>query len=102
MRVFERKLKWNNNTFNNYLNFDYNLGESSNKLLVGYDYFRQELLPGGSQMEARSYLIQNGTATNVLNSANAADYVLDADGNPVCLMSTILTLPRRLEMVLGT
>lgn len=83
MRVFERKRKWNNNTFNNYLNFDYNLGESSNKLLVGYDYFRQELLPGGSQLEARSYLLQNGTATNVFNSANAADYVLDADGNPV-------------------
>jgi len=83
MRVFERKRKWNNNTFNNYLNFDYNLGITGNNLLVGYDYFRQELLPGGSQLEARSYLLQNGTATNVFNPANAADYVLDADGNPV-------------------
>jgi iron complex outermembrane receptor protein len=83
MRVFERKRKWNNNTFNNYLNFDYNLGITSNKLLVGYDYFRQELLPGGSQLEARSYLLKNGTATNVYNPANAGNYVLDGDGNPV-------------------
>jgi iron complex outermembrane receptor protein len=83
MRVFERKRKWNNNTFNNYLNFDYDLGKTSNQLLVGYDYFRQELLPGGSQLEASSYLLQNGTATNVFNPANAGNYVLDADGNPV-------------------
>lgn len=82
MRVFERKRKWSNNTFNNYLNFDYDLGEISNELLVGYDYFRQELLPGGSQLEARSYLLKNGTATNVFNPANAANYVIDEDGNP--------------------
>ena len=83
MRVFERKRTWNNNTFNNYLNLDYDIGKASNKLLIGYDYFRQELLPGGSQLEARSYLLQNGSATNVFNPANAANYVLDADGNPV-------------------
>ena len=83
MRVFERKRKWNNNTFNNYLNFDFSIGEVRNKLLLGYDYFRQELLPGGSQLEARSYLLQNGTATNVFNPANATNYVLDVNGNPV-------------------
>lgn len=83
MRVFERKRTWNNNTFNNYFNFDYDIGTVTNTLLVGYDYFRQELLPGGSQLEARSYLLQNGTATNVFNPENAENYVLDADGNPV-------------------
>ncbi|MBV6645065.1 MAG: TonB-dependent receptor [Cyclobacteriaceae bacterium] len=83
MRVFIRERQWNNNNFNNYLNFDYTLGRTSNTLLVGYDYFEQELLPGGSQLEARSYLLQNGTATNTFNVDNASDYVLDADGNPV-------------------
>lgn len=83
MRVFIRKRTWNNNTLNNYLNLDYDLGSFRNTLLVGHDYFRQEQLPGGSQLEARSYLLQNGTATNVYNPANAANYVLDSDGNPV-------------------
>ncbi|MDN3689527.1 TonB-dependent receptor [Cyclobacterium jeungdonense] len=82
MRVFIRKRSWNNNSLNNYLNVDYKLGGIGNTLLVGHDYFRQEQLPGGSQLEARSYLLQNGSATNVYNPANAANYVLDADGNP--------------------
>lgn len=83
MRVFIRKRSWNNHSFNNYLNVDYKLGGIGNTLLVGHDYFRQEQLPGGSQLEARSYLLQNGSATNGYNPANVANYVLDADGNPV-------------------
>ncbi|QLG46290.1 TonB-dependent receptor [Costertonia aggregata] len=83
MRVFIRKRGWDNNNFNNYFNFDFDLGRVKNKLLVGYDYFQQELQPGGSQLEARSYLLQNGTATNVFDPDNAANYVLDGDGNPV-------------------
>lgn len=82
MRVFIRKRAWDNNSFNNYFNIDYDLGSVTNKLLVGYDYFQQELQPGGSQLEARSYLLLNGGATNVFNPANIADYVLDEDGNP--------------------
>lgn len=83
MRVFIRKRSWNNNSFNNYFNIDYRLGAVKNTVLLGYDYFQQELEPGGSQLEARSYLLQNGTATNVFNPANAADYVLDENGDPV-------------------
>lgn len=83
MRVFIRKRSWNNHSFNNYLNVDYKLGGIGNTLLVGHDYFRQEQLPGGSQLEARSYLLQNGSATNGYNPANVANYVLDADGNAV-------------------
>ncbi|MFS4416751.1 TonB-dependent siderophore receptor [Maribacter sp. 2307ULW6-5] len=82
MRVFIRKRAWDNNSFNNYFNFDFDLGDVSNKLLVGHDYFQQELQPGGSQLEARSYLLQNGGATNVFNPDNIDDYVLDANGNP--------------------
>ncbi len=83
MRVFIRKRSWNNNSINNYLNVDYNAGAVQNTLLVGHDYFRQEQLPGGSQLEARSYLMQDGTASNVYNPANAANFVLDNNGNPV-------------------
>lgn len=83
MRVFYRKRSWNNNAFNNYLNADYSIGKVKNTLLLGYDYFRQEQLPGGSQLEARTYLLQNGGTANSFNPRNAANYVLDADGNPV-------------------
>ncbi|WP_439481340.1 TonB-dependent siderophore receptor [Cyclobacterium plantarum] len=83
MRVFIRKRSWNNNSINNYLNVDYDAGSVKNTLLAGHDYFRQEQLPGGSQLEARSYLLKNGTATNVYNPSNASNYVLDAAGNPV-------------------
>ncbi|SHN10398.1 iron complex outermembrane recepter protein [Cyclobacterium lianum] len=83
MRVFIRKRSWNNNSINNYLNIDFDAGSIKNTLLIGHDYFRQEQLPGGSQLEARSYLLQNGTATNVYNPANAVNYVLDDAGNPV-------------------
>ncbi|MFV0565083.1 MAG: TonB-dependent siderophore receptor [Flavobacteriaceae bacterium] len=83
MRVFERKRSWNNQNFTNYFNYTLDLGEVSNKLLVGYDYFQQELEPGGSQLEAASYLLKNGNATNSFNVNNIDNYVLDANGNPV-------------------
>lgn len=82
MRVFYRKRSWNNNAFNNYINADYDLGKVKNTLLVGYDYFRQEQLPGGSQLEARTYLLANGGTANSYNPRNAANYILDANGNP--------------------
>jgi iron complex outermembrane receptor protein len=82
MRVFIRKRSWNNNAINNYINADYQIGSVKNTALVGYDYFRQEQLPGGSQLEARSYLLKNGNATNAFNPVNINNYILDADGNP--------------------
>ncbi|WP_026947055.1 TonB-dependent receptor [Algoriphagus marincola] len=82
MRVFIRKRSWNNNAINNYINADYQIGSIKNTALIGYDYFRQEQLPGGSQLEARSYLLKNGTATNGFNPANIDNYALDANGNP--------------------
>ncbi len=82
MRVFNRRRNWDNNNFSNYFNFNYDLGNVKNQLLVGYDFFQQELQPGGSQLEARTYLLKNGGATNVYNPNNVQDYVLDANGNP--------------------
>ncbi|SFU18789.1 iron complex outermembrane recepter protein [Algoriphagus locisalis] len=83
MRVFIRKRSWNNNAFNNYLNAAYNLGSIKNTALIGYDYFRQEQLPGGSQLEARTYLLKNGNAVNSYNPDNRDNYQLDAEGNPL-------------------
>ncbi|SFC23413.1 iron complex outermembrane recepter protein [Flagellimonas taeanensis] len=82
MRVFLRKRSWNNQNFNNYLNYNFKIGEIDSKLLVGYDYFQQELEPGGSQLEAATYLLQNGTATNSFNPDNIDRYILDENGNP--------------------
>lgn len=82
MRVFIRKRSWNNNAINNYINADYQIGSVKNTALIGYDYFRQEQLPGGSQLEARTYLLTNGNTTNSFNPANINRYVLDANGNP--------------------
>lgn len=82
MRVFYRKRDWNNNAFNNYLNADYYIGKIKNTMLLGYDYFRQEQLPGGSQLEARTYLLRNGVTANSFNPNNAANYILDSNGNP--------------------
>ncbi|WPR76924.1 TonB-dependent receptor [Algoriphagus sp. NG3] len=82
MRVFERKRSWNNSAFNNYINAAYQLGKVKNNVLLGYDYFRQEQLPGGSQLEARTYLLKNGETANSFNTNNKENYILDADGNP--------------------
>jgi iron complex outermembrane receptor protein len=82
MRVFIRKRSWNNNAINNYINADYQIRSIKNTALIGYDYFRQEQLPGGSQLEAGSYLLKNGNATNTYNPANINNYILDANGNP--------------------
>lgn len=83
MRLFERKRGWNNQNFSNYINYDMKLGEVKSKFLVGYDYFQQELGPGGSQLEAGAYLLKDGTSTNSFNIDNIDDYVLDENGNPV-------------------
>lgn len=82
MRVFYRKRSWNNNAINNYVNADYMLGSIKNTMLVGHDYFRQEQLPGGSQLEARTYLLKNGGTANAFNRNNASNYILDSKGNP--------------------
>lgn len=87
MRVFIRKRTWNNNAFNNYINAKYQVGKIKNTALVGYDYFRQELLPGGSQLEAQTYLLKNGTTSNSFKLANIDNYILDDAGNPATNVS---------------
>ncbi|WP_226335277.1 TonB-dependent receptor [Echinicola marina] len=84
MRMSIRKRSWSNNNFNNYFNYNFNTGSVSHKMLLGYDYFQQVLHPGGSQIQARGYLLADGSgATNSYNPANKDQYALDADGNPI-------------------
>lgn len=84
MRVFIRKRDWNNDNFNNYFNFDFETGVLSHKLLVGYDYFQQLLVPGGSQLQARGYLTADRTGSiNTFDPGNADAFALDEEGNPI-------------------
>ncbi len=84
MRVFIRKREFFNSNFNNYLNYDLKTGPLGHRLLLGYDYFEQQQLPGGSQLQARGYL--SADRTSVINSyrvANRDRFALDAAGNPI-------------------
>ena len=84
MRVFVRKRNWNNDNFNNYFTLDLKTGPLQHQLLVGYDYFRQTLRPGGSQLQARGYLSADRTESiRRFDPDNADAYALDDDGNPI-------------------
>ncbi|MGB3590012.1 MAG: TonB-dependent receptor [Tunicatimonas sp.] len=84
MRVFIRKRNWSNDNFNNYLTLDLKTGPLEHQLLIGYDYFRQTLKPGGSQLQARGYLSADRTrAIRSFNPDNASEFALDESGNPI-------------------
>jgi len=84
MRVFIRKRNWSNDNFNNYLTLDLKTGPLEHQLLIGYDYFRQTLKPGGSQLQARGYLsADRTTAIRRFDPDNPDAFALDEDGNPI-------------------
>ena len=84
MRVFVRKRNWNNDNFNHYVTLDLETGPLQHQLLVGYDYFRQTLRPGGSQLQARGYLSADRTeAIQNFDPENADAYALDEEENPI-------------------
>ena len=83
MQTFIRKRNWTNDNFNNYLTLDLTTGPLEHQLLVGYDYFRQTLKPGGSQLQARRYLTADRTEAKNFNPEQASDFALDENGNPI-------------------
>jgi iron complex outermembrane receptor protein len=74
MRFIQRQQFWDTNNLNAYLNFDFNTGKASNKLLVGFDYSSWNKTKGGGQNDARGFLLNNGTVANSFVLANAANY----------------------------
>ncbi|WP_339925224.1 TonB-dependent receptor [uncultured Cyclobacterium sp.] len=88
MRVGIRKRNWSNNNFSNYFNIDFETSKIEHQLLVGYDYFQQVLLPGGSQLAARGYYSADGQRSiNSYNPDNKTNYLLDGQGNPVPIVT---------------
>lgn len=79
MQVRLRERSFRNNSFNLYLNYDVKVGSIRSNLLIGYDYFSTDLLPGASQYDAYSYLLRSGQAANSFSTQNVA---LDANGKP--------------------
>jgi len=74
MQLVQRKQNWNTDNLNAYFNFNFNLGKTSHKFLVGYDLQNWQKLKGGGQNAARGFLLKDGTATNSFVVANAANY----------------------------
>ena len=83
MQALLRQRTFRNNSFNNYFNYNFTTGLVKHTLLVGYDYFQVELLPGASQLTAGGYLLKNGKTTTTFNPARLNTYVVDANNNPM-------------------
>lgn len=79
MQARMRQRLFRNNSLNVFLEHKAKLGAFSSNLLVGYDYFQTELLPGASQYDANSYLLRSGKAANTFTTSNI---LLDAQGQP--------------------
>ena len=74
MTANQRKRYFANNSFNTYLNFNFNTGILKHKLLVGYDYFISEQKAGSSSISAQGYLSKD--KTKVVNTYTTTANVL--------------------------
>lgn len=83
MRLTKRYRFFRNHSFNNFLTWDVHTGPVAHKVLLGYDYFRTELAPGSSYLEAGGYLLKNGKTAKTFDKKKAADYLTDKQGNPL-------------------
>jgi iron complex outermembrane receptor protein len=74
MQMVQRKQLWNTDNLNAYFNFNFNVGKTSHKLLVGYDLQSWNKLKGGGQNAARGFLLKDGSVAGSFAVANAANY----------------------------
>jgi iron complex outermembrane receptor protein len=74
MQLVQRKQVWNTDNLNVYFNFNFDLGKTAHKLVIGYDLQNWHKLKGGGQNAARGFLLKDGTAAASFVVANAAYY----------------------------
>ncbi len=74
MQMVQRKQVWNTDNLNAYFNFNFDLGKTAHKLVVGYDLQNWHKLKGGGQNAARGFLLKDGTVAGSFVLANAANY----------------------------
>ncbi len=74
MQFVQRQQIWNTDNLNAYLNFNFDLGKTSHKLLVGYDWQGWRKQKGSGQNAARGFLLKDGTVAGSFVKANVANY----------------------------
>ncbi len=74
MQFVAREQHWNIDNLNAYFNFDFDLGDTKNKLLVGYDLHSWQKLKGGGQNAARGFLLNNGSVVGSFDPSKAENY----------------------------
>lgn len=83
-QIFIRKRTRYVDNLSSYFNINTTTGKLSHKLVIGYDYARETLPPGGSQLTANGYRNANNTGSiSKYDPAKSGNYLLDAEGNPV-------------------
>ncbi len=74
MQMVQRRQVWNTDNLNAYFNFNFDLGKTAHKLVIGYDLQNWHKLKGGGQNAARGFLLKDGTVASSFVVGNAANY----------------------------
>lgn len=79
MQVFIRKRKRFVDNISSFFTYDFNIGRTEHKLLVGYDYSQERQPFGGSQSQANGYRRKDGTAA-AYDPAKGSNFLMETVG----------------------